>query len=221
MRVEPDFWLERWQHNQIGFHRDGVNPGLAAYLQALQLPAGAHVFVPLCGKSHDLPWLAAQGYAVSGVELSPLAVRALFSEHGLAPQPGIAPPLQLHQHGLLRVFEGDFFSLSPEHLGPVDAIFDRGALVALTPAQRLLYAQHLLRLAPRARRLLVTLDYPQEAMTGPPFAVGPDEVRRLFQRHYDICVLSAGDVLATEPHLAARGLPQLIETVSLLVPRHA
>jgi thiopurine S-methyltransferase len=154
------------------------------------------------------------------VELSPLAVRALFREHGLTPQPGIAPPLQLHQHGLLRVFEGDFFSLTPQHLGPVDAIFDRAALAALTPAQRLLYAPHLLRLAPHARVLLVTLDYPQEAMSGPPFAVSPEEVRRLFSRHYEICTLSAEDVLATEPHLAARGLPLLIETVSLLTPRH-
>lgn len=218
--MEPDFWLERWQQNQIGFHREGVNPQLAAFAQVLQLPAGAHVFVPLCGKAHDLPWLAAQGYAVSGVELSPLAIRALFGEHGLTPQPGIAPPLHLHQHGLLRVFEGDFFSLTPEHLGPVDAVFDRAALVALTPAQRLLYAQHLLRLAPRARVLLVTLDYPQEALAGPPFAVSPEEVRQLFGRHWDICVLRAEDVLATEPHLAARGLPHLVETVSLLTPRH-
>lgn len=218
--MEPDFWLERWRQNQIGFHREGVNPRLAAYFEALRLPAGAHVFVPLCGKSHDLHWLAAQDYAVSGVELSPLAIHALFSELGLTPRPGIAPPLQLHQHGLLRVFEGDFFSLTPEHLGAVDAVFDRAALVALTPAQRLLYAQHLLRLAPRARVLLVTLDYPQEAMPGPPFAVSPEEVQRLFGRHWDICALCSEDVLASEPHLAARGLPRLVETVSLLTPRH-
>jgi len=84
--MQPDFWHQRWQDNQIGFHRDAPLPLLLAYWPALGLAAGSQVFVPLCGKSLDMLWLAEQGYRVLGVELSELAIRQFFDERGLSPE---------------------------------------------------------------------------------------------------------------------------------------
>ena len=76
--MEEGFWQARWQRNQIGFHRQEVNPGLKKYWPTLQVAPGRCVFVPLCGKSLDLLWLAEQGYCVLGVELIEKAVVDFF-----------------------------------------------------------------------------------------------------------------------------------------------
>src|SRR3546814_2467047 len=81
--MDPDFWQQRWRDNRIGFHRDGVLPLLEKHWPSLGLATGSRVFVPLCGKSLDMAWLAARGHRVLGVELSPLAVGQFFDENGL------------------------------------------------------------------------------------------------------------------------------------------
>jgi len=45
--MEPGFWHEKWQQQQIGFHQQDVNPFLVTYWHQLALPADAKVFVPL------------------------------------------------------------------------------------------------------------------------------------------------------------------------------
>lgn len=54
-------------------------------MSSLDLAQGSRVFVPLCGKSLDMIWLAQQGHEVIGVELSPVAVEDFFRENGLNP----------------------------------------------------------------------------------------------------------------------------------------
>jgi len=78
--MDPDFWHQRWREGRIGFHQDRPTPLLLEHWPALELTVGSQVFVPLAGKSLDLVWLAAQGYRVLGVELSPLAVAQFFDD---------------------------------------------------------------------------------------------------------------------------------------------
>lgn len=125
--MEPQFWLERWQRNEIGFHQDAPHAALARHWPALELPQASRVFVPLAGKSRDLLWLAERGHEVVGIELSELAVQQFRQELAAAPQPW-------HRRIDLRC--GDFFALDAAALGPIDAIFDRAALVALPAAMR-------------------------------------------------------------------------------------
>ncbi|MEQ8660123.1 MAG: thiopurine S-methyltransferase, partial [Gammaproteobacteria bacterium] len=68
--MEPDFWLDKWASAQIGFHEPHPHPLLVAHWASLGLATGARVFVPLCGKSLDLCWLAAAGCTVVGIELA-------------------------------------------------------------------------------------------------------------------------------------------------------
>ena len=112
--------------------------------------------------------------------LSPLAVAQLFDELGLAPEVAPAGPLTRFAAPGIEVFAGDIFELTPEKLGPVAAVYDRAALIALPPALRPRYADHLAALAPGAPQLLITLEYDQSLMDGPPFSVGAEEVRRLY-----------------------------------------
>ena len=68
--MEPTFWQERWARNQIGFHLQQVNPYLQRLWPTLGLAQGARVLVPLCGKSLDMSWLAANGFEVLGSSIT-------------------------------------------------------------------------------------------------------------------------------------------------------
>ncbi|MEJ2602189.1 MAG: thiopurine S-methyltransferase [Gammaproteobacteria bacterium] len=208
-------WLERWEEGRTGFHQAEVNPQLERWWPQLGLPAGSRVFVPLCGKSHDLTWLAGCGYRVVGNELSPLAIAAYYDEAGIVPARRHAGGFQLWSHGLVTIVCGDFFSLEPAVTGRLDAAYDRAALVALPADLRPRYVEKLAALLrPGAPVLLVALDYPAGEMDGPPFPVPDAEVHELAAGRFDVTVLASRmDILAANPRFAERGLSRMEETV--------
>ena len=158
--MEHSFWHDRWATNQIGFHQPAANPLLVTHCAALALPSAGRVLLPLCGKTLDIAWLLAAGYQVVGVELSELAVQQLFAELGATPCIQVLnDALQRYETDKLTVFVGDIFALNREQLGPVDAIYDRAALVALPATLRSRYASHLTAISAGARQLLISFDY--------------------------------------------------------------
>lgn len=218
--MEAPFWIERWQRGEIGFHQRAVNPDLQRHWPALNLAPGGTVFVPLCGKSIDMPWLREQGQRVLGIELASQAVEEFFAVQGLTPTRG-------ERHGMLYLeaqgiglYCGDFFELPAAALSGVTAVYDRAALVALPPPMRLQYADHLLRVLPENVPILqLTMDYEQSEMQGPPFSVPQEELQELYGGRYRLQLLSSRDTLANEPRFRERGLRALRERAYLLTPR--
>lgn len=188
--MHPQFWHTRWAKNQIGFHESAVNPLLVAHVEVLGVPRGARFFLPLCGKTLDIGWLLSRGYKVAGVELSPLAVAQLFDQLGARPVVSRVDGLERHSADGVDVFVGDIFDLPAHALGSVDAVYDRAALIALPPAMRRHYTQHMQRLAGNAPHLLVTLDYDQAVVEGPPFSVPAAEVAAIFTPRMPVLVSS-------------------------------
>lgn len=182
-------WLARWRDGRIGFHERRPNELLQRH--AGQLDGRRRLLVPLCGKAEDLAFLAARGHDVIGIELAELAVRAFFDEHGLVPTVAPHGPYTAYtatprgdgDHdrpaaGSFTLLVGDFFAATPSLIGPVDAGYDRAALIALPPELRPRYAATLRSLLPPGAPLLViTLEYDQRAMDGPPFSVPEAELR--------------------------------------------
>lgn len=174
--MDASFWIERWRDGRIGFHEGRPNQFLERHVARL----GAHrrILAPLCGKAHDLAFLAAQGHEVVGVELVEDAVRAFFDEHGLAPTVERRAGHVVYTAGAITIVVADFFAVTGEVVGPVDALYDRAALIALPAELRVRYAAHVRELLPAgAPGLLVTLD---GQPGGPPFSVPEDEVRALY-----------------------------------------
>jgi thiopurine S-methyltransferase len=192
--MDQDFWLARWQNNQIGFHEGAPNSLLVAHLATLGVPAGGRIFVPLCGKSNDMHWLRAQGLLVVGAELSRLAVEQLFAELGLTPLVSQAGRLERFEAEDVTIFVGDVFDLDRDTLGAVDAIYDRAALVALPAPLREQYATHLIELTRAAPQLLVTFEYEQARCPGPPFSVLEAEVRAHYGATYRLHRAAVRDV---------------------------
>ncbi len=215
--MDKAYWLNRWDRQDTGFHQSEVNPYLREFWPRLQLSPASTVLVPLCGKSRDMLWLRQQGHAVLGVELSAIAVHAFFAENELSPHNNTADRFTRLTASGIQVLCGDLFDLNPEDTAAVSAVYDRAALVALPPDMRRDYVNHLLRILPLGTQiLLVTLDYPQHEMAGPPFAVSLDEVTAHYRNHAEITLLSQHDVLAQTPRFQERGLSRLEEYAVLL-----
>jgi thiopurine S-methyltransferase len=179
--MQPDFWLERWRNNQIGFHEPAPHALLVAHFGALALDPGSRVFVPLCGKTLDIDWLLARGHRVAGVELSEDAVREVFERLGLHPDVRPQGVLSRWSAGDLDLFTGNMLDLQVAQLGEVAAVYDRAALIALPAPMRAPYAAQLSRITGAAPQLLITLEYDQACIEGPPFAVSGEEVARLYR----------------------------------------
>jgi thiopurine S-methyltransferase len=228
--MTPDFWHGRWQRGEIGWHADAINRHLAQYWPKLAVRPGARVLVPLCGKSLDMLWLAARGHRVTGVELSRVAAEQFFRENDLGAHCVDLSPRPFSSCAVdeVELLCGDFFDLSPELLlegdaGPLDAVYDRAALIALPPSMRPGYAAHLTRLLRTAGRpgmstesLLISLEYDQGQMSGPPFAVSDEEIHALFEADFSIGRICSFNALSENPRFAQRGLTALSEHIYLL-----
>lgn len=218
--MNKDFWLERWERAEIGFHQNEINPHLHQYWQELHLAGGREVFVPLCGKSLDMVWLRQRGHPVLGVELSPIAVQDFFRENGQTPSHVSSEKFDCCKAEGIRILCGDFFDLGKDDLAKVSAVYDRASLIALPPDMRERYARHLASILPPGTQiLLVTVDYPQAEMSGPPFAVSVSEVEALYREYADIRLLAQVDALAQNPRFQERGLSRLQENIFLLTLR--
>ncbi len=212
--MHEDFWQARWARDEIGFHLDEVNPYLLRYWSQLSAQSGERVLVPLCGKTLDLRWLAAQGLQVLGVELSRKAIEDFFAEQGLQPQIEEQGAFVRFRAEAIELWCGDFFALAAADVEPCHLFYDRAALIALPLEMRQRYAAHLQAILPQVcRGLLVTLDYPQEQMNGPPFAVPAEQVQAFYADGWDARLLAKEDVLGGIWRFLQRGLTRLEELV--------
>lgn len=212
--MDASFWHQRWQNNEIGWHERAPNPLLLKHFSALALANGGRVFVPLCGKSLDIGWLLSRGQAVVGVELSELAVQQLFAEMSMAPCITDLGHARRYSGTRIDIFVGDMFQVSRAMLGPVDAVYDRAALVALPEEMRRRYAAHLRAITANILQLLICYEYDQAMMAGPPFSVGSDELHRHYGESYRLTLLDRADVAG-----GLKGKCPATELVWLLTPQ--
>src|SRR6185295_4202549 len=126
--IDEAYWLRRWKEGDTGWHQDAPEPALLKHFGDLKK---ARVLVPLCGKSIDVAWLASRGNEVVGVEISEHAIESFFREQELKFEKTKEGPFQRYVAEKITILQRDFFELTPELLGPFDAIYDRAALIAL------------------------------------------------------------------------------------------
>ena len=165
-------WPARWASGRTGWHETDGNAGLKSHWRV----EAESVLVPLCGKSPDLRWLALRGHEVIGVELSEVAVRQFLAEQNLEfiLESGECLDCYTCTELPITLYCGDFFNFEG---GPFDALYDRAALVALAADVRPHYVEHMKRLLkPSAAKFVVTLEYDQSIVSGPPFSVVPAEL---------------------------------------------
>lgn len=213
-------WLEVWEKNEIPFHEMEFHPWLVKYFSRLGLQREQKVFVPLCGKSLDMRFLGDQGLHVRGVELSSSAIKSFFLEQELEPALEEGDPFRVYRSLGYELLEGDLFDLEEAHLKDIHAVYDRASLIALDPETRKRYvAQFKKHLRSGTQYFLITLEYDQCVMTGPPFSVTEAEVQQLFGDWCQIEVLESKAVEEIPSRLQEKGVKQLFVKAHLLQVR--
>ncbi|CAG0910721.1 unnamed protein product, partial [Cyprideis torosa] len=156
----------------------------------------------------------ARDYKVIGIELSPVAAEQFFAENALIPTVSKQGEFAVWDCDGITILVGDFFHLTPSDLGKIDAVYDRASLIALPPEMRPDYVKHIHSLLDDGTQtLLVTMEYDQSQMNGPPFSVHEEEVRALYATSEQIDTLLTLDILPESPELERRGITSLIEKV--------
>jgi thiopurine S-methyltransferase len=217
--MDASFWRERWELGQTAWDQARPHPLLVEHWASVPAAgAGSRVFVPLCGASVDMVWLAEQGHLVVGVDLSPLAATRFFELVELVPDVATVDGFTVSTSGPYEFWCGDLFELSAGAVAGVDAIYDRASLVALPPDLRRRYADHVTSLLPAATAFLLTFVYDPDEMDGPPFSVGPDEVRSLYGDAFEIELIADTDLFERDPGFADRGPTWTREQAHLLRP---
>jgi len=164
------------------------------------MAAETNVFVPLCGKSLDMIWLAEQGYRVIGVELSPIAVRDFFKENGFKPTKKEFGQFALWQYERISILCGDYFSLSENDLGQIDIVYDRASLTALPEDTRKTYVSHLKTIVQDSTKIfLLTIEDAEENETlNDALGIG-DEIASLYTSEFDISLVHVDSVFEVDP----------------------
>ena len=216
--MKAEFWHEKWEAQQVGFHLKSINPLLKTHWSKLNLPSNTRVFVPLCGKSLDMCFLAQLGHQVIGCELSDIAVQQFFKENRLNYKVSGENGHHCYSANLITIYQGDFFSIPTNQPKAYQGFYDRASLIAWPDEMRESYAKKLASLLTSgARGLLISLDYPQELKDGPPFAVSDDWINRHLSKDFEIELLSSKDVLEDNAKFVDKGVPWLTESVYKLV----
>eukprot|EP00002_Diphylleia_rotans_P008594 TRINITY_DN1854_c0_g1_i1.p1 TRINITY_DN1854_c0_g1~~TRINITY_DN1854_c0_g1_i1.p1 ORF type:complete len:239 (+),score=51.55 TRINITY_DN1854_c0_g1_i1:53-769(+) len=202
--TEPN-WHERWQARQIGFHEADVNNHLQTYEKDL-FPDDKprRVFVPMAGKTVDIPYLASKGHTVVAVEYVEQALVEFFQEQQIKyVRKDIGNEIIKFEaaDGLIQFYQCDFFNphFNADLIGPIERVWDRGSLIAMktntlqpryvAKMKELLTVSGTSAYHPELRYLLYTVEYPQEEMSGPPFCITEKMVGDYFSQGFDIKLL--------------------------------
>ena len=210
--MQANDWLDRWQQNRIGFHQGEVNASLQRFIGLFKLNAGDRVFLPLCGKAHDIAWLAARGFEVIGIELSSIAVEAFFAEFNLQYQRYESDRFNVYESDNIVLYQGDYFDLNARDLAGCKLVYDRAALIAIDADNRGRYCSQMKAITPSTcNMLLITLEYDQSVMSGPPFSVFTEEVIQQYADQYEIDQLLDNETVDESPRWREQGLVSLRE----------
>ena len=193
--MEANFWHKKWEQSEIGFHLNEVNPLLVKHFGELSLATDSRVFVPLCGKTQDIRWLLSCGYRIAGIELSRIAIEQLFADLNLNPSISQVGTLTCFTAENIDIYVGDIFCLTKDELGPINAIYDRAALVALPMDMRNRYALHLCEITNLAPQLLIAYEYDQNLQEGPPFSISSQEIQHHYKHRFTINLVTSTDIL--------------------------
>lgn len=217
--MKTEFWIEKWQNQQTGFHKDFTHPLLIDYIDKLNMRKGDTIFVPLCGKTLDMLWLNSQGYKVIGVEVSDVAVEQFFSENDLGFAKSQDDKFTIYRFENITIYQGDFFDLDASYTKNVKAVYDRAALIALPDGLIEKYVDTMLDLLPsKTKELLITLELQRTTTNklGPPFSVSDKKVTTLYKDYSFVNLLQVEDIIDREKSFQQLGCQYVYERIYLI-----
>ncbi|CAK8673503.1 unnamed protein product [Clavelina lepadiformis] len=214
-------WIKRWEIGDTGFHMSQVHPYLLK-LKDRFLKECSTVYVPLCGKTLDLIYLADEGHNVIGSECAEVGILQFFDDNKIKYERSLHPtaPFEVFKgiDKTITIYKGDFFQLDSVVMGRVDAIWDRGSFGAIHPSQQMKYGKIIHDIIKEnGKYLLCTLRY-EGVRTGNPYSVSENDVQVSFGQSFDISTLDSYESSDFD-FVKQDGLKSAIATFNLLLPK--
>ena len=165
-----EYWEGRYQTGDMPWEKGEPSPGLVDFLAANISRERGSVCVPGCGTGHDVRAWARSGFAATGIDLAPSAIR-------LADERTRAAGLDA------RFIMADFLRDRPP--GRFDWVFEHTLFCAIQPSERDDYVRAVpCWLKPGGFYLAVNYLIPDE--DGPPFGTKRDELWRRFSPNFTL-----------------------------------
>merc|ERR1712032_697639 len=176
-QMDNQAWNARWENNTASWHADEARTEILNLMKSNVTDFKGKVFVPLCGASLDMVWLAEQGLQVVGVEVSRLAIDKFFQEIYIKDDYDIISFNEtstiIHKAGNITIYEADLYNCQELMSEPAfDLIFDRASLIAINWEDREKYINLMLKLLgdkiSKLSYFLQGMDYNKGEHLGPP-----------------------------------------------------
>ena len=214
--MKNEYWLNKWQTNDISFHENVVNPDLITYIEKLNLKSGDNILVPLCGKTKDMLWLADQGLHVFGIEISPIACQDFFSEMNISPEIKQFNNVTKFKYKNITLLCGDLFDITKNDFPKIHAVYDCKALIALPSDVRVKYVNHIISCVGTDIRILLHTRETTCEVSPPPYPVEIDEIKILYGKYFKIERLKYVSINEIPERLVNKGYTEMKEAVYLI-----
>lgn len=183
------FWEDRFLEGSTPWELGEPSRTAFEALKRAEAPAGGTVIVPGCGRGEDALQLAREGYEVSAVDWAETAVNEVRVRARREELPMEA--LCSSAWEIPGTWESTF-----------DVWFEHTFFCAIDPSERERYVEQVLRMLKEDGQLVgaffVTKDPNQRSLQpdndGPPFTATEEELRRLFEPHFEIVRLEPADM---------------------------
>ncbi|WP_162902470.1 class I SAM-dependent methyltransferase [Facilibium subflavum] len=187
------FWLRCWENdNYEFFDQKDVNVHLKNYLHLFMLTNNDICFIPFCGKSIDMIYLARLGVKVIGVEISKKAVELFFKTYELDYSITKIDPLNqwVYQSNNINIICADMFDIDLSLLTNKVALwYDRGAYISIPKCIREKYAAYINHHSALISNIFMISTYYNGISDKPPYSVSDVEIKTGFEKSYDILKL--------------------------------
>ncbi|XP_078318813.1 putative thiopurine S-methyltransferase isoform X1 [Crassostrea virginica] len=221
--VSPEYWQKRWEERKIGWHKTNVDSLLEKHVDKLINDRNnIRIFFPFCGKALDMKYLWEMGHVIVGVEVARAALEEFFEENSIkytvSDLPDGAGSLFTSEDNRIHLYCCDLFSFKSDFGGPMNGVWDRGALVAINKEDIPRYVEILSSLlAPDFCYLVETFEFDETKHSGPPFFVSDKDLNDLYGGKFTLTKLDRQD--AFEEQHKAWGIDSFFEKLHLITPK--
>jgi len=168
MKLDKDFWNNRYAGNQIGWDLGSASTPLKEFIDTLE-DKSIRILIPGCGNAYEAEYLHQHGFKnVFVIDIAPLALEGFKN--------------RVPEFPIDHLILGDFF----QHEAEYDLILEQTFFCALDPKLRLDYAKKMHELlAPKGKLAGVMFCF-ELTEKGPPFGGSATEYEGYFEKVFEV-----------------------------------
>ena len=171
IKLDKDFWNQRYLDNEIGWDLGEISPPLKNYIDQLD-DKKIKIIIPGCGNAYEAEYLFNKGFEnVFLIDLSPIALGKFKNR---------VPNFPHNQ-----LICGNFFN----HNEKYDLIVEQTFFCAINPSLRSLYAKHTSDILTPKGKLIGLLFNDKLNSDHPPFGGNKKEYHKCFKPYFSINIM--------------------------------